>query len=465
MKAENTKNTFNTMGKTSHKFSEIDILSYKPTLSNEYKQSGKDYINWGVDNKYPQYLYDIYCNCATLQSIINGSIDFTIGNDIILNIPLSERNQDGDTPEDVIKKAITDLWIFGGTAIQVIPNKLGNINEIVWLDIRNCRTDEDCKHVYYSKKWGEYGHKKEIKYDTFNPETLRRGEGSTSKVYFYKGNKTRGVYPICDYNAALVSAETQIEIQNFHYNTIINNFMVNGIFNFNNASNVSDEQKDEIERRINDKFSGTKNAARLMISWNEDKDKAVNFERITGDDFDNKYQVLSDSTRENLFISMRALPVLFGLTVQTGFNTQEYEEAFRLYNRTAIMPKQKEIVKIFDDIFEMENSISFIPFSLTKSNAPKTKEEKESNNELNIPEEILSDLTQDERRALVGYKPLNDENSNESIFAERLGVGGTEAFINVVSNEQLDEKQKKATLKILFNLSDEQINTLFPSNE
>lgn len=140
--------------------------------------------------------------------------------------------------------------------------------------------------------------------------------------------------------------------------------MVNGILNFNNADNVSQENKEEIERAINDKFSGVRNAGRLMLSWNPDKEHGVEFQRLTDDQFDKKYEALAESTRENLFISMRAIPVLFGLSIQTGFNTQEYEEAFRLYNRTAIRPKQAEITRVFDKIFNTQNSITFDPFTL-----------------------------------------------------------------------------------------------------
>ncbi len=345
------------------KFKSVDLLSYNPTISEEVTMRGNKYVSWGRDNNYPQYIYDIYSNCATLQSVINGSIDYTFGNGIVNNTPFKGLNQEGDSIEDVVKKVITDRWIFGGANIQVIPNRLGMANEVIALDTRFCRTDEDMDFIYYSKKWGCWGQNRAVKYPRFQP-----GKLDSSQVYYHKGVNSRGIYPVCDYAAALVSAETQIEIQKFHYNTIVNNFMVNGILNFNNAGDVPDENKSDIERMVNDKFSGSENAARLMIAWNEDKEKAITFERLSDNQFDDKYQALSNSTRENLFVSLRAIPVLFGLTVQTGFNTQEYQEAFNLYNRTAIIPKQKEIVRIFDAIFQMEDSISFIPFSLEAEN-------------------------------------------------------------------------------------------------
>lgn len=343
-------------------FCMAETVKYNPVKLNESK-SNDGYVKYGSDNKYPEYVYNIYNDCATLQAIINGSADYTFGEGIIFkDIPktLMETNSEGDKLDDILLKCIYDLWIFGGFALQVQYDIFHNITELIYLDFRYVRTNEDGSTCYYNDKWSGLNSKDYISLPSFNPDKEECRE-EVSQIYYFKGSKTRGVYPEPDYRAAIVSAETQIEIQKFHYNSIINNFMVNGILNFNNAANVSDEVKDKIEKAINDKFSGSKNAARLMISWNEDKDKAATFDRLSDDQFDKKYEALAESTRDNLFISMRAMPVIFGLTVQTGFNTQEFKDAFALYNKTAIKPKQQIMERVFSDII---GEIEFKPFKI-----------------------------------------------------------------------------------------------------
>ena len=54
-------------------------------LPTEEEARNKGFVTWGTDNKYPNYLWDLYLNCATLQSIINGTADFIVGNDVICN--------------------------------------------------------------------------------------------------------------------------------------------------------------------------------------------------------------------------------------------------------------------------------------------------------------------------------------------------------------------------------------------
>ena len=41
----------------------------------EKKLSGREYVNYGLDNKFPNYLFDLYLRSSVLQSIINGCVD------------------------------------------------------------------------------------------------------------------------------------------------------------------------------------------------------------------------------------------------------------------------------------------------------------------------------------------------------------------------------------------------------
>lgn len=350
--------------KNSNKKSKINLSSisqsiYNPVSSYEYKTSN-GYYRWGSDNKYPYYLYDLYLECATLQSIINGSVDFTMGNGIINNTNMFiEENQAGDTLVDIIFKIILDRWIFGGFALQVSYDSFHNISEISYIDFRKLRIDEKLKKVWYCNEHISLSQSSNSyqEYDFFDPSNTE----SYVQIYYYKGNKTRSIYPIPDWNAAITSAETQLEIQKFHYNTIKNNFMVNGILHIAGDEPSSDE-KNLVEQMINDKFSGTDNAARLMLVWGNGVD--VEFTRLQDDNFDDKYNTLSDDTRQNLFISLSANPILFGMPVSSGFTDVDYESAFNLYNRTRIIPIQNEIVRVFDKITSQENSIQFKPFNI-----------------------------------------------------------------------------------------------------
>lgn len=355
------KNTTATKAKyipTNIAMASMDRLSYEPVLSTEVLKG--DYVQWGEDDTYPYYLWYIYNNCATLQTIINRSSDFTIGNGIINNTYLHEVNDDDDSIEDVVKKIILDRWIFGGFTFQLKFNKLGIIIGIKYIDIRECRVDENEDYVFVLKRDGK-GKVEKKKYNAYNPKTCAK---DGVQIYYYKGIKTRSIYPICDYNASLVSAATQIEIQTFHYEELLNNFSGSMIVNFNNGVPTEKAQQEYVNK-FEQKKTGSRNAGNVIFSFNDSKDNATTFDRISPDNLDTRYKDVEASSRENLFISLGAMPQLFGLNYNSGFSEIEYNYSFKLYNRTKCFPIQQEIIGVFDKIFNKTNSIEIIPFTLT----------------------------------------------------------------------------------------------------
>lgn len=330
----------------------------------EKVNTGKPYLNYGDNNQFPQYLWNLYLRSALLQSIINGTTDYAVGNQIIYSQDAiiqrlkDEANKDGETLDDIIKKLIVDYLIFGGFALQIIYNKVQEISEIYWLDFRNVRLNKDADKAYYSEDWIKHSNDY-IEYNLFNPN-----EKKGTCIYYFKGHLSRGVYPIPRYNGALTAIETSTEISKFHLNSILNNFSGNFIINFNNGQPTEDVQ-DIIEKKLKNKFAGADNAGKFMVSFNDSKDNAVTVERIQDDNFDKKYASLRTDTFKEIFIAFRAIPQLFGLNVDNdGFNKQEYIESFTLYNKTTVLPIQKDIIRCFNRIFNVQDSITIVPFNL-----------------------------------------------------------------------------------------------------
>lgn len=327
----------------------------------EKKMSGKDYVGYGEDNKFPQYVWNLYLKSSVLQGIVNGTTDFVSGNGIISNIMPGKVNKDGEELEDIIRKISIDYGIFGGFSFQVIKDSLGKIREIYWLDIQNIRLNKDGDKAYYSDKWGQYG-ERALEYEVYDPT-----KNQLNFIVYYKGHISRGLYPIPRYIGALAAIETSTEIGRFHLNNILNNLSSSAIINFNNGE-PSEEEKKMIERKLDEKFSGAGNAGRTMVVFNNNKESAVTIERLGEDNFDSKFVTLSKSTMEEIFIAHRATPALFGMKNEgNGFSKSEFLEAFELYNKTVVRPIQNDIKRVFDKIFNVDNSIIFNKFELEDS--------------------------------------------------------------------------------------------------
>lgn len=344
-------------------FSALDPFIQSNIVENVEKEiNGKDFISWGDDNQYPNYLFGLYSDCATLQSIINGTSDFICGNDAVCYVPKFERtiNKNGETINDLLQRISVDYLIFGGFAIQVIRDYNNNISELYWVDFSKLRSDKKNEVLYYSEDWNKsYGRVKYITYPKFNTD-----DKNPTSIYYYKGNKTRTVYPTPLFNASIIACELEKKINQFHLNEISNNFLTSKMISFNSGI-PDDDLKVEIERNLNEKFSGAENAGRWLISFNDSKESEPTITDLASDDFAERYNTLQVRTREQIFCAFRGQPIIFGLQKENnGFSQDEYLQAFALYNRTTVKPIQKIIIDTFNKILGVEDAITIVPFSV-----------------------------------------------------------------------------------------------------
>lgn len=357
-------------------FAAIDpYLEVNRFLPTEKVVISKDMVEWGTRNQYPDYLLDLYNNVTTLKSIIDGNIDFIAGDEILID-PLNDvllpgtMNLNGDTIIEQVRDEAKDYEIYGGFALQVIRNFLGGIAEVYYIDMRYLRMNRNCDVFYYCEHWDKGGRKDVIVYPAFNPNldwaSLSEEEKNrnASSILFVKNVHTQ-VYPAPLYAAAVKACEIERNIDDYHLNSIENGFAPSMIVNFNNGD-PGDEAKEEIEEDMNEKFCGHQNGGRIMISFNKDRASATTFETPKVEDFGDRYQALASHSRQQIFSAFRAIPLLFGMTtdVSTGFSTEEFEQSFKLYNRTQIRPVQRLIADAYRKIYGRD-VLRIKPFSLS----------------------------------------------------------------------------------------------------
>lgn len=376
----NTKTKGNAPGKIAVRFAAIDQYVESNMVSpKEVYSSSKGIMLWGDNNIYPEYLLGLYKDVPTLGSIINGNIDYIVGDEIrigAVDFQDQKMNPEGETITEQCRNIAHDYEVFGGFALMVRRNVNGGVAAVDYIDLRFLRLNKTGDVFYYSEKWTENGKKDVRMYPAFIPDLdwaslddAAREEHAASILYVKRGHTQ--VYPMPIYGPAVKACEIERCIDDFHLNSIENGFTASMIVNFNNGV-PTDQQQDEIEEEVNEKFSGHQNAGRIMCSFNPDKESAATFEVPDVKDFGERYNALAKHSRQQIFTSFRAIPALFGLMSEsTGFNTQEFEQSFKLYNRTQIRPVQRLIADAYDKIFGVQGILTITPFDI--SNVTETK--------------------------------------------------------------------------------------------
>ena len=336
--------------------------------------SAKDLMEWGTRNSYPDYLLDLYNNVPTLRAIINGNIDFIAGDDVSIqpltqHLPNGIMNNRGDHIREQIKDISKDYEIYGGFALQIIRNLIGEVAEVYYIDMRFLRTNKEGNVFYYCEDWSKSVRKDVVVYPAFMPnlnwdalddEARNR---NASSILYVKNIHTQ-VYPAPLYAASIKACEIERLIDDFHLSDINNHFVSSAIINFNNGI-PDDEVKEQIEREFTEKFCGASNGGRTAFSWNPNKESATDIVEFEVKDFGERYKTLSDHSRQQIFTAFRANPNLFGIPTEgNGFANEQYAESFKLYNRTQIKPVQRMIADAYDKIYGQPKVLTIVPFSM-----------------------------------------------------------------------------------------------------
>lgn len=340
------------------KTAESSIPSFEQT-----EIRGKEYIQWGDGNQFPEYLNDLYEQVTTLRTIINGTADFISGDDAICNMPVfnKEINKKGDTLFELIGLLGRDYMLYGNAYVQIIRNKVGDISELYYINARYIRSSKKNDLFYYSEEYAKkYARSNKV---IIYPKYLYEAKNVPSSILNLKSELDK-TYGLPRFIAALKDCEVEKQLSEFNLSQIENGFFGSYIFNFGNGV-PSDEQKWEIEKDINEKFCGAGNVGRFLLNFSNGKDNGVTLQKLEIQNLAEKFNLTADRARNQIYASFGAQPVLFGIQKDnTGFSDEDYQQAFKLYNRTVIRPIQKKIVSLFDKIFNTTGSVEIKPFTI-----------------------------------------------------------------------------------------------------
>ena len=336
----------------------------------ERKYAGSERVQWGPGDRYPAYILELFESCPTLRSVISGCVDFITGDQVLFRgDSAAKMNADGDNPRDVVADLALSMERLGGIAINVVRGKDGKPLHVYALDVSTIRSNADNTVFWYSKKWGR-GNPDPVRLPEYIPGlenkwaslTEKERNEAASSLVFIKTDKMR-VYPSPCFAAAVKACEIERNIDDYHLNSLENGFVASAIVNFCNGI-PADEQKEEILRNLNEVAGGHQNAGRILANFADSKDNMAVIQTLKTEDFGERYAALAKHSRQQIYTSFRANPNLFGIPTESlGFSSEEYETAFKLFNRTHVRPIQTLITDAFEYIFG-EKVLEIRPFTL-----------------------------------------------------------------------------------------------------
>ena len=344
--------------------SEISFVNLSTYTTPDVKEvANQEWVGYGDDNNYFQYLIDRYNGSPTNNAAINGISQQIYGKGI--NATDANRKPDeyakmvSMLKKDTVRKLCYDLKLMGQCAIQVIYSKdRKSIAKLEHFPVETLRAEKanengEIPAYFYFKDWAEIRP---------NDKPLRIPAFGHSKesieIYYVKPYKAGFYYysPV-DYQGGLQYAELEEEISNYHLNNIMNGLSPSMLINFNNGI-PNQEERRLLEHKIAEKFSGSSNAGKFILAFNDNKESQAEITPVQLSDAHNQYQFLSDESMKKIMVSHRIVsPMLLGIKDQTGLgnNADEIKTASLLMDNTVIRPFQELLIDSFDELLAYNN--------------------------------------------------------------------------------------------------------------
>lgn len=386
----------------------------------------KSWVEYGQDNNYFQFLIDRYNGSPTNNAAVNGISQAIYGKG--LNATDANKKPDQYAQmismfgKDCVRKLSYDLKLMGQCAAQIIYSKdRKKIVKVEHFPIETLRAEKaneegDVPAYYYFKDWTN------IKPSDTPLRIPAFGMSKENIEILYIKPYRAGFYyysPV-DYQGGLQYCEIEEEISNFHYNNIRNSFSPNMLINMNNGI-PNQEERQLLETKIASKFSGTSNAGKFILSFNNDKESAADVTPIQLSDAHNVYSFLSTEATQKIMVAHRIVsPMLLGIKDNSGLgnNAEEIKTASLLMDNTVIRPFQELLIDSFDEILAY-NDISLNLYFTTLQPLEFTEVDKDLQNKEEIEEETGIEMS-----SQIDGKTAYDTIEEAEAEAKKIGCEG-----------------------------------------
>jgi hypothetical protein len=440
------------------------------------ERPNQDWVSFGEDNLYPNYLLELF-----LGSAINGALIKSIGAMIYgeglaaTNADESEANKESylrltellhNSGDDVLKDLALDLKLFGGCYVNVIwsrdRSKIAKILHVPAQYIRSGKmVDGEIDTYYYSADWSK-ARKSEYRprpYAAFNTQDRT----SASQILMIRDKNPALFYGFApDYVAATDWIQMELEIAQFHLSNITSGMTPSMHVGFSNGVPTEEERR-TIERQLNAKFSGSGNAGKILLTFNDGKETAPIIEPIQMNDAQSAWEGMSKQAVNQILAGHRCVsPLLFGIRTEggngLGSNADELRDAYSLFNNTVVVPFQNILLRGLDKIFSVNDinldlyfktlkPADFIDLDVVKTQS-EDDQEKEGVSKEDIEQEDLKHEFKDLQD--IDTKPTKgmvEEAKKGLEWRREYGRGGTQVAVARATNIKNGDNLSLDTIK------------------
>lgn len=336
---------------------------------------------YGNDNLYPQNLRAITQSSGTAELCLARYTKFIEGYGFA-DESFSElvANHRGETADDVLHNVAADLARFGGFAVHVNYNVLGEITTMAHVPFENCRLEEpdDAGHVAHiivhpdwTGKTTRMGKVLRVSEETidricvFDPrhEVVLSQMELAGGISQYKGQilwfsmSGAGTYPTPIYDAVVTEISTDEGLGNVKYRNVRNNFLVScmlvtkrGIPRIDTETG-EEEEREMISAEDLKVFQGDENTGKIMLVEVENDEDKPEIMAFPTKNYDKDFSTTDASTIERIYAQFHQ-ELFYAIRMgKLGFSGDVMRDAYEYY-AGEVTTEQRAIQRAFARIMK-----------------------------------------------------------------------------------------------------------------
>lgn len=337
--------------------------SHDYTDDTEKVKQGTDFVSYGEDNNYPDFLINLYQKSAVHNALCN-SISTWIYGEGLSSPQLNEKSEswakfktlfEKGIGKNTIQKCILDLKVHGGFYLSISYSlDRTTISEVNHIPFECMRVEpeldgEESEFYLYSKDWSNYKTTGTKRIKSFDAN--RKHDYPNQIACFKMYSVGQYYYPKPDYQGGINYIELDKNVSEFHLANIKNGLAPSFLLSFANGI-PSDEKRQAVKSQIEQELSGSKNAGKFILSFADDRANAPEITPFPLSDADKQYEFLSKEITSKVMISHRVVsPRLFGVNVDgggLGNNADELKTASILFEDIVINNYRDILIEAMD---------------------------------------------------------------------------------------------------------------------
>lgn len=346
----------------------LELSHYEAPVIKEATR--ENWVEYGEDNNFYQFLIDRYTNSTTNNAIINNVSRLIYGKGLSATDASRKPSEYAQMKalfhNDCVRKLACDLKMLGQCAVQVIytkdRKKIAQVEHVPvqLLRAEKCNEDGKIEGYYYCDNWQDT--------KKFKPKRIPAFGCSNEaiEIYFIKNYSVgQKYYSLVDYYGGLPYAQLEEDVSKYLINEVNNGFSGRTVVNFNNGV-PSEEQQHMIKSKVLNQLTGTY-GEKLIVAFNNNAESRTTVDAMPVNDAPDLYSTLAEECLRKIMLSHNVTsPLLFGIASSNGFssNSDELKDSFVLFNNLCILPFQELLLDAFEHILAF-NGVSLNLFFRT----------------------------------------------------------------------------------------------------